>query len=342
MGTDDVTFDRVAKVLRGQRPDRVPYVEYWYVNQQVVEHALGRELPTLGWFDDAISAADDFEFAERIGMDAVTADYIYRPNNVAGESTTGDFFYCGGTIHSRADFQENLHPPPSPESIERKARSYAQMRRGSSIGVVYAVTGVLDPAYLAMGIQDFMLALYDDPDLVADMLDHFLACGKRALEIVCELPEVDVILINDDVCTGTGTMLSPGMMQELWKPRIEELIRLPKASGKFLTYHSDGKLDAIIPWLIEMGFQAVHPVEPYANDIYALRRQWGSQIAMMGNIDISLLRSGPPEAVRRDVAEHIRGLGPDHYILSSSNSIIQDISPANFLAMTETVRNWRG
>ena len=60
---NEVTFERVKKVLRGEIPDRVPYIDYWYVNQQVVEHVLERKLPSLGWFDDAISAPDDFEFA---------------------------------------------------------------------------------------------------------------------------------------------------------------------------------------------------------------------------------------------------------------------------------------
>jgi len=339
MSSREASFDRVIKALRGERPDRVPYIEYWYVNQQVVEEALGRAMPTLGWFDDAIDAPEDFEFASVIGMDAVTADYIYRPNNIAGESSTGDFFYCGGTIRNRADFEERLEPPPSPESIERKARRYAECRRRSDIGVVHSFTGVLDSAYLAMGIENFMLAVYDDPTLVVDMLDHFLKCGKQAMEIVCDLPEIDVILINDDVCTGTGTMISPAMMAELWKPRIEELIRLPKQRGKILTYHTDGAVEPILPWLIEMGFSAIHPVEPYANDIYALKAKWGDRITMMGNIDITLLRNGPPEAIRTDVADHIERLGPDRYIVSSSNSLIQDITPMNFRAMTDTVRS---
>lgn len=339
MTTVDVTFDRVAQVLRGETPDRVPYVEYWYVNQQVIEHVLGRTLPPLGWFDDAISAPDNFAFAETIGMDAVTCDYIYRPNHLSGVSETGDIHYCGGAIHSRADFAERLEAPPSLESVDRKAKAYAEMRRSSNIGTIHTFTGVLDPAYLSMGMAEFMLMLYDDPEFIEDMMDHYLQCAMERMEVVCQYDEIDVICINDDVCIGTGPIISPGMMEALWKPRIEQLIRLPKARGKFLTFHSDGNLSRILPWLVEMGFSAVHPVEPYANDIYALKRQWGQQITLMGNIDITLLRFGTPEEIRTDVRQHLAGLGPDHYIVSSSNSLIQDITAENFLAMTETVRN---
>ena len=336
---EDADFGRVAKVLRGETPDRTPYVEYWYVNQQVVEAALGRKMPTLDFWDDAITAADNFEFAQNVGMDAVTSDYIYRPNHVAGQSTTGDTFYAGGTIKSREDFEENIEPPPSPETLERKAKSYAEMCRKSNIGVVHSFTGVLDPAYLSMGMESFMLMLYNDPELVTDMMDHFLRCAETAMEIVCQYDEIDVILINDDVCIGTGSIISPKMMEELWKPRIEKLIRLPKARGKFLAYHSDGNIEPILPWLVEMGFCAVHPVEPYANDIYAVKKKWGDKITLLGNIDITLLRFGTPDEIRADVAEHIRRLGPERYIVSSSNSVIQDIPWENFRTMTETVRN---
>ncbi len=335
-----VTFERVNKVLRGEIPDRIPYIDYWYVNQQVIEHVLNRKLSTLGWFDDSISASDNFEFAEKIGMDVVTCDYIYRPNHVPGESETGDTFYAGGTISSREDFEQNIDPPPTPESIERKIKSYAEKRRNSNIGVVHTFTGVLDPAYLSMGMERFMVKLYDEPDLVKDMMDYFLKHAKRAMEIVCECSEVDIICINDDVCIGTGTIVSPKMMQELWKPRIEELIKLPKEKGKILTYHSDGKIEQLIPWLLEMGFSAIHPVEPYANDIYSLKKKWGDKITLMGNIDITLLTFGNPDEIRKDVSKHIKELGPTRYIVSSSNSIIQKIVPENFLAMTNTVLDY--
>jgi len=333
-------FERLQTILSGKKPDRASYVEYWYVNQAVVETVLGRKLPPLGWYEDAISAPDNFEFSRKIGMDAVTTDWIYRPGHVSGVSETGDMHYAGGTIRNRKDFEEKMAPAPDLSWVREKAAAHAALRRSSSTGVIHTLTGVLDPAYLAMGMENFMLLLYDDPQLVNDMLDHFLHAGLAAMEEICAFDEIDIICINDDVCTGTGPIVSPAMMKDLWYPRIKKLIELPKARGKIITYHSDGKLEPILPWLHELGFQAAHPVEPYANDIYALKKTWGQKLCLMGNIDITLLRFGKPDEIRKDVRTHLEKLGPKRYIVSSSNSLIQDIPPENFLAMTETVREF--
>lgn len=331
-------YTRLRKALLRQEADRVPYLDYWYVNQQVWEHVLGRKTRTIGWFGaDAKDPIDDVEFARNTGMDAVVSDYIYRPNNVYEESSDGETHYATGTVKGWADLSI-LDPPPFLSEIDDKARKYAEAVRGTELGCVHTFTGICDPAYLAMGLVDFMYMLVDDLRFVEHLFDYYAYHTRRAVETVARYSEIEIFLINDDVATGKGLFMGTPRMRELWLPRMKWIIEPAQKAGKILAYHTDGDLSEIIPMLLDMGFSAVHPVEPYANDIYTLKKEYGRDIALVGNIDITLLRFGTPHEIEEDVKRHCDRLKHGGgYVVSSSNSLIHQISPENFLAMTNAV-----
>ncbi len=334
-------YSRLKKALARQEADRVPYLEYWYVNQQVWEHVLGRKLRTIGWTGkDAKDPVEDVDFARKIGMDAVISDFIYRPNTIYADSDDGENHYSSGTIKGWSDLSL-LEPPPSLAEIDDQARRYADAVRGTELGCVHTFTGILDPAYLGMGLIDFMYMLADDPGFIEHLMDYFAYHVRRAIETVVKYPEIEIILFNDDVASGKGLLMGTPRMKEMWAPRVKWVIEPAIKAGKILAYHSDGDLMELIPMLLEMGFCAVHPVEPYANDIYALKKEFGRDITLCGNIDITLLRFGTPAEIEADVKEHCDRLKTGGgYVVSSSNSLIQQIPPQNFLAMTNAVQRY--
>ena len=334
-------FERLKASYNGKVLDRVPYLEYWVFNQQVLENVLGKNIPPIdGIYACPITPEDNIEFARRIGMDAVVLDFIWRPNNIIRESSDGSPNYVDGSIKSWKDLK-NLEKPPSLNYLKERLNKYIELLKGTKLGLVHTFTGILDPAYLSMGLEHFMLTLYDDKKLIIKLLDTFSEYLEKALNLVCSYKEVDVILFNDDIATGTGTFLPPELMGELWFSRVSELIKIPKKYGKIIAYHTDGDISQVIPMLIELGFNACHPIEPYANDIYKIKKEFGKDITLVGNIDITLLQFGTPDEIRANVKNHINKLGPEGYIVSSSNSIISTIKPENYLAMTKAVIDYK-
>lgn len=338
------SFDRVQKAMLCQEPDRAPYLEYWIGNQPLIEHVLERRIagPPINFYNNPLSAKDSVEFSQRIGMDAVVVDLIHRPNTVGKKLADGAEYYLTGNLKGWSDLS-HLDPPPDLAWQRRRLEEHIEAVQGTKLGIVHTFTGVVDPTYLAMGLGDFMIALRDDRKFIEHLMDTFTERVLTVMEMVCEYDEVGVILMNDDVAHAAGMMISPELMRQLWYPRMERLIQPAKQKGKLLGYHSDGKLDELLPMLVELGFHSVHPVEPYGNDIYALKEQYAGRMCLVGNIDISLLTFGTPNEIRADVTEHLARLAPGGgYIVSSCNSITTDISPENFLAMTETVRSGAG
>jgi len=82
---------------------------------------------------------------------------------------------------------------------------------------------------------------------------------------------------------------------------------------------------------------ALHPIDPIAMDIYALKPQVADRLCIIGNSDVDLLLRGTSAEVAADTREHLRRLGPGGgYVMGSGNSIPRAVSPENYRALLET------
>jgi uroporphyrinogen decarboxylase len=243
-----------------------------------------------------------------------------------------------GFILSHED-AEKLLVPPDPLAARAKLQTYLDAARGTGVGVVARLSGPMTLSYLSLGpvpIESFMYLLYDAPDLVERVMDTFLDYHLRLLDAIADLP-YHLYYIGDDIASSTGPLIGPKDLERFWAPRTERLIRAALATGRPIIFHCCGKLDAILPYLLKWGVQAVHPIQPVANDIYAIRARCGERLTLVGNIDVdALLTRGTPEAIRADVREHIERLSAGgSYVVCSSHSIIDSIPPKNYLTMVE-------
>jgi uroporphyrinogen decarboxylase len=93
---------------------------------------------------------------------------------------------------------------------------------------------------------------------------------------------------------------------------------------------------------IRMGFKAINPIQPTCNDIYQIKKQYGDEICLIGNMDIAgCLAYGSVDDAVRDTKEHIDRLSANGgYVVSSSHSITEAVRPENYLAMIETAHTY--
>jgi uroporphyrinogen decarboxylase len=105
--------------------------------------------------------------------------------------------------------------------------------------------------------------------------------------------------------------------------RIVESVDVP------VIWHCDGNVKALLPMAVEAGFVGVQGLEPAAGmDLANVKREFGQDLVLVGNLDINVLHGADLAAVRREVdrclAEGAPGSG---YMLSSSNSIHHGLNP---------------
>jgi len=345
--------ERLLAAFHREEGDRVPNYEPLIMHRNV-KYIMGRPMPHLNSWD--LDPHDQVELFQRLCIDAMTIPAGWGPWSEVREihdnidpawvydyvsSHAIDFEKT--TIRDRDDLQK-LKVPGQPEidAQVKLLKSYMKAAEGTKIGVVPCIVcDVVFAGYSIFGIANFSKKLFTDRRLIEHFFDLYTEVTVRFNEAFAEL-NLPFVYFNGDPCDSHGTIIPPKLMEELWLPRAEEMIKPYKRKGIPIMCHSCGNLTQLIPMLIDLGIVAIHPVQPSCNDIYALKRQYGDDICLIGNIDIAgPLAFGTPREVEREVKEHIYSLAEGGgYVCASSHSITDAIPPENFIAMTKAIQKY--
>jgi uroporphyrinogen decarboxylase len=102
--------------------------------------------------------------------------------------------------------------------------------------------------------------------------------------------------------------------------------------------HSCGSIHRVVPDLIDLGIDALHPLQARAAgmDANTLRRDFIGRLAFVGGVDTQdLLVNGSPADVRVEVRRLRSTLGPRVVISPSHEAILPNVPPENVAAMAE-------
>ena len=163
------------------------------------------------------------------------------------------------------------------------------------------------------------MKFYDSPELVQAISERIVDFYLEANRIFFEATKgkVDAVLIGNDYGSQTSLMLSPDHVRKFALGGAKQLIDQAGCYGVKVIYHSCGSIRPIIPDLIELGVDAVHPIQALAAgmDAQSLHDEFSGQVSFCGGVDHqNLLVNGTPDEVRENV-RFLRTLfphGPDH------------------------------
>ncbi len=198
---------------------------------------------------------------------------------------------------------------------------------------------LMERAHSLMGMENLLLALVEDPERVKLLLREIADFQIRMAEHFVSLG-VDGGWISDDYGSQRSLLISPAMFREFFKPLLAEIIQVYKRSGLFFFFHSCGHVEPIVPDLVEIGVDVLHPVQKHANDQAKLKGEYGDQIVFAGGMDTQYtLTRGAPEEVRAEALEQMAILGEGGgYIAGPENW--PPFPPQNAKAFATTVREY--
>ncbi len=331
--------ERVLSALRLEKPDRVPYLETG-IDPAFAQQLLGRPLPPGGsaFYIEVQSRGVEDEKAIARALNKDNIVYILRApvfaDRIVGQD--GRLFYGEGHVRSRADLGKVVLPDPRSDDLYRELDKFISAKEDFALCLI--TRAGFFPTVLSMGMERFFLALYDDRPLVEELLDCYTDWSAAVAERVCSM-DIDVIISTDDLAWKQGPMISLDLFRELVMPRFR---RFAQKVTKPWVMHSDGNVVPLIDDLRSLGINALHALEPEALDIREVKRRWGKQLCLIGNVSLVTLGRGTPAEVEAEAAGLIRDLGRDGgYILSSSNSLTSYVPVENALAMARAVASQR-
>ncbi|MBE0478175.1 uroporphyrinogen-III decarboxylase [Candidatus Aerophobetes bacterium] len=196
------------------------------------------------------------------------------------------------------------------------------------------------PAYLR-GYAQFYMDLISNKRFVNAFLDMLLDYELRLMQnTLKEVGKyVHVVRVSDDFGTEKGSIISPSLYREIIKPRQKKLYQFIKEnSGAKILLHSCGSIYDFIPDLIQIGVDAINPVQVSAKnmDTRKLKKEFGDRITFWGGgCDTQrILPFGTVREVKEEVKRRIKDLAPGGgFVFTPVHNIQYDVSPEKICAL---------
>ncbi len=165
--------------------------------------------------------------------------------------------------------------------------------------------------------------LADEPDRVKEEQEEAV---DRQLEAAARLTGrglFDGYALCSDYCFNSGPFLSPAQFAEFVTPFLACLTQGYRQLGYYAIKHTDGDIMPIVDQLVECRPHALHSLDPQARvDIAEVKRRYGRQVCLIGNVNCGLLQTGTEEQVIESVRYALRhGMPGGGYIFSTSNCV---------------------
>ena len=260
------------------------------------------------------------------------------------ESTTSPL---SGDI-SFADIDAYPWPDPTDPArfagMKERTRHIREVeKRAVFVGSLCA--GVTEMHFRMRGYEDGYMDMALKPALARALMrkitDLKLAYWEKVLDEIG--PDIDVAAEADDLGAQHAPLFNPQAYRDIVKPLHKEIIDLIKSrSGARFFLHSCGAISDLIPDLIDIGVDALNPIQVSAEGMETadLKREFGADITFWGGtVDPQkTLARGTPAEVKAETLRRVRDLKPGGgFVAASIHNMQAHVPVENILAFWEAV-----
>jgi uroporphyrinogen-III decarboxylase len=173
--------------------------------------------------------------------------------------------------------------------------------------------GFLGPLQIAANMRGFTTYLIDhkrNPDNVMRLLEYFTQWYIENMDAWIKYgADPHAFILVEDLGTQQGPFLSPKQFEKFYKPVYESIYKAAHERNCDIIQHCCGKIDTILPYLIEWGLDAIELDSPRMTGYNDLR-EFRGKIMFWGCVNIqSIYTRGTPEECEREVWHMVRNLG---------------------------------
>jgi uroporphyrinogen decarboxylase len=298
-------------------------------SRELVVKALNQEavprVPRDVWVSPGDTRADELsELNVRFPSDIVTPPAALHAKRTqgkpgkAGEHT--DAWGCVWRLGADGGPAELVHSPLAEASHIASYRPPAELldhARFAKANKLCPATSRFVLAWSEVRPFDRLRQLRGSDAALADLNKNTAAIrGLLAMlhEAACEemelwaKTEVDGVVFRDDWGTAEGTLISPEMWREVFRPLYRDYCRILQAGDKFVFFHSDGRIADMFGDLVKTGLDAIH-CQFHLMDVGRLAKRYRGRVTFWGGVQRERLRDpGTPEEFRQAVLEIRRAL----------------------------------
>lgn len=365
--------ERVCASLNHEEPDRVPFIFNGCTSTSITTGGykkLARHLGinpeptqdysllhTLPFVDERIMRALEIDIRPVVAKLPLNKFRFYEENGthmvydewgIGWQRPEGSLYFVvmDSPLQEATIDDLETYSWPDPDESERLtnvAENAKTLYENSSYAIYGNViaNNIFQRACHLRGFEQFLTDLLTDKEFAHALLRKITDIQKRITANFLERcgKYLDIFRAGDDLATQTSLIMSPRTYRAMIKPYQKEYFALIKEMTEAkLLYHSCGTIYQAIPDLIEIGIDALNPIQVSCAamaDTKKLKEEFGSAITFCGGIDTqNVLPHGTPDDVEREVCQRIRDLAPGGgYLLAAVHNFQDDVPVENICRM---------
>jgi len=191
------------------------------------------------------------------------------------------------------------------------------------------------------GTETVLIAMLEEPEWFSDMVNTFLDRTIALYDMIWEEGyHFDSIFWYDDMGYKNRTFFSNDLYAELLQPVHKRAIDWAHNHGIKAHLHSCGYVMPRVPQLVDIGLDALNPIEIKAGmDLKLLKKNYGDRLVFHGGADALLLDK--PDRILPYIEETLPVLKENGgYIFSSDHSIPNTVSLENYRLIVDAVKKY--
>lgn len=363
-------LERMRKALSGQEPDRVPisdffwgsFIRQWRKDLELAEDAnpyyhydldwivtvpnmdpFIRSFETLREDDQEVVVKTGFLATLRKKFDAPMPEFMGFDIDTIEKLETLKF----DDPHDKRRYYQagDNQIAGVGDGFERKSPAWVETVRSlySDFPVFGSIIEVNECLTRLIGPENNMLWIGMYPDRmekVIAMIGQFcLDCAKAQIHAADGL--LDGFVIWGDVAYKNNMFFSPDYWRKHFKPWVKAITEYAHSKRLMVIYHGCGNIHKILDDYIEIGIDAMNPLEAKAGlDAVQLRKYYGSRLGICGNSNMQVWETGDKKLIKEEVLRKLNAAKGGKYIFQSDHSVASNVSGATYDYIVELVREY--
>jgi len=208
--------------------------------------------------------------------------------------------------------------------------------------LVVSGPSLFEAAWALCGFENYLAYVMAEPAFVGELTGR-LAEFHCAQIAQLAGTNVDAVRLGDDWGFQDRLMVRHETWRRLFRESYRRVFEAVHRVCPFVMLHSCGNITDILPDLIDVGLDVVHPLQPEAMDVERCRREFGRDITFWGGLGCqSTLPLGTPADVRAEVRHRLRLFAGGGYILAPAGAVPTDTPVENVVAIIEEAKGQLG
>jgi hypothetical protein len=280
----------VRRAIEFESPPRLPFCQQvfsWAPNDLWEIREMDRA--EAGWFFDQ-AGYDDWgclwRHTERKNMGQVVGHPLADP------SAIGDY-----------------RPPDAANPYYYARLEPLLDQAGDRYVTVTSHFNLIERLHMLRGFAETMMDLAAEPERAERLLDMIVEFKLAQFDELARRfgDRVDGLFLTDDWGTQQGVFVSQDTFERFFAPRYKTLFDAIHARGWHVVLHSCGRINAVVPRLIELGVDVLNMQQPRAYGLVEFGEQCRGKVCFLATVDVqTTLPSGVEEAVREEARLLVR------------------------------------